>query len=55
MKNFEILIKTWFLLFYMFENVKTELIYSIQLVSQHETVARDSKSSNRNATRVIGL
>ena len=49
------LIKTWFLLFYLFKNADTELIYSIQLVWQHQTVARDSKSSNRNATRVTRL
>ena len=31
---------------------KTELIYFHQLVSQHQTVARDFKSSNRSATGV---
>ena len=44
------LLKTWFLLLYLFSNVKSELIYLHQLVLQHQTVTRDFKSSNRNAT-----
>ena len=43
-------LKTWFLLLYLFSNVKSELIYLHQLVLQHQTVTRDFKSSNRNAT-----
>ena len=46
------LLKTWFLLLYVFSNVKSELIYFIQLVCQNETVARDIKSSYLNATGV---
>ena len=44
--------KTWFLLLYLFSNVELELIYFIQLVSQHKTVARYFKSSNRNTIGV---
>ena len=46
------LLKTWVLLLYLFNYFKSELIHFIQLVSQHQTVARDFKSSNRNATGV---
>ena len=46
------LLRTWFLLIYLFSNVKSELIYFIQLVSKHQTFARDFKSSNRNAAGV---
>ena len=46
------LLKTRTLLLYLFRNVESELIYVIQLVSQHEIVPRDFKSSNRNATGV---
>ena len=44
--------KNWFLLVYLFLNVKAVLIYFIQQVSQHQTVVRDFKPSNRNATWV---
>ena len=37
------LLKIWFLLVYLFCKVELELIYFIQLVSQHQTVARDFK------------
>ena len=30
------LLKTWFLLLYLFSNVKSQLIYFIQVVSQHQ-------------------
>ena len=46
------LLKTCFLLLYLFSNIKSELIYLIQLVSQHQSDARDFKPSNRNATGV---
>ena len=46
------LLKTWFSLLYLFSNVESELIYFIQLVSQHQTAARDFKSPNRNASGV---
>ena len=46
------LLKTWVLLLYLFNYFKSELIHFIQLVSQHQTVARDFKFSNRNATGV---
>ena len=42
--------KTWFLFLYLYSNYRPELIYISQLVSQQQTVARDFKSSNRNAT-----
>ena len=35
------LLKTWFLLLYLFSNAKSGLIYFIQMISQHQTVARD--------------
>ena len=44
--------KTWFLLLYLFSNVKSDLIYFIQLILQHQTVAREFESSNRNGTGV---
>ena len=37
---------------YLFSNVELELIYHIQLVSQHYIVTIDFKSSNRNAIGV---
>ena len=37
-------LKLVFLLFYLFDNVELELIYFIQLVLQHQTVAGDAKS-----------
>ena len=30
------LLKTWFLLLYLFSNVKSQLIYFIRVVSQHQ-------------------
>ena len=35
--------KTWFLLLYLFNNVESELIYFVQLISQRQTVAKDFK------------
>ena len=35
------LLKTWFLLLYLFSNAKSGLINFIQMISQHQTVARD--------------
>ena len=46
------LIKTSFLWHLLLSNVESELIYFIQLVSQHQIVSRDFKSSNRNVTGV---
>ena len=37
------------LVFIAFSNIELKLIYFIQLVSQHQTVAQDFKSYNRNA------
>ena len=45
-------IKRGFFLLYLFSNVELELIYFIKLVSQHKTVARYFKSSNRNTIGV---
>ena len=44
------LLKTWFLLLYLFSNAKSGLINFIQMISQHQTVARDFQSSIRNPT-----
>ena len=43
-------LKTWLLFLYLYSNYRPELIYISQLVLQQQTVARDFKSSNRNAT-----
>ena len=45
-------LKTWVLLLYLFSNVKSGLIYFTHVVSKHQKVATDFKSSNTNATRV---
>ena len=49
------LLKSWFLLLYLFSNAKSESIYFNQPVSQYQTVTRDFKSSHRNATGVQKL
>ena len=41
------LLKTWFLLLYLLRNVRSELIYFIWLVSQHQRVTKGFISSNR--------
>ena len=46
------LLKTWVLLLYLFSNVKSELLYFIQSVSQHQKAVADFKSSNRDVSGV---
>ena len=50
------LLKTYLLLknllLYLFSNIKSELIYFILVVSEHQAVTRDFKSANKNATEV---